>query len=36
MTLTYANMQKIAFSIVGALFASSLFLTAAVGPVPVI
>lgn len=36
MTLSYANLHRIAFSIVGAVFASSLFLTAAVGPVPVI
>ena len=36
MTLSYANLHQIAFSILGALFASSLFITAAVGPVPVI
>lgn len=36
MTLHFANIQQIAFSIVGALFASSLFLSAAVGPVPII
>jgi hypothetical protein len=36
MTLSYANIQSIAFSVVGALFASSLFLSAAVGPVLVI
>ena len=36
MTLSYANLHRIAFSIVGALFASTMFVTAAVGPVPVI
>lgn len=36
MTLTYANLHQIAFSILGALFASSLFIAAAVGPIPVI
>jgi hypothetical protein len=36
MTLSFANLHQIAFSIVGALLASSLFLSAAVGPVPVI
>jgi len=36
MTLSFANLHQIALSIVGALFASSLFLSAAVGPVPVI
>ncbi len=36
MTLSYANLHRIAFSIVGALLASSLFVSAAVGPVPVI
>ena len=30
------NLQKLALSVFGALVASSLFLTAAVGPVPVI
>ena len=32
----YANLQHVALSIVGALLASSLFISAAVGPVPVI
>ena len=36
MTLSYANLHRIAFSVVGALFASSLFVSAAIGPVPVI
>ena len=36
MTLSYANLQRFAVSIVGALVASSLFITAAVGPVPII
>ena len=36
MTLTFAKIPQIAFSIVGALFASSLFLSAALGPVPVV
>ena len=36
MTLSYANLQRFAVSIVGALVASSLFITAAVGPVPIV
>ena len=36
MTLTFAKIPQIAFSIVGALIASSLFLSAALGPVPVV
>jgi hypothetical protein len=36
MTLSYDNFHRIAFSIVGALLASSLFVSAALGPVPVI
>lgn len=36
MTISFANLHQIAFSIVGAVLASSLFLSAAVGPVPVI
>ena len=36
MTLSFANLHQVALSIVGALFASSLFLSAAVGPVPII
>ena len=35
MTLSF-NVQKLALSMFGALVASSLFLAAAVGPVPVI
>ena len=35
MTL-YANLQTLIASVVGALLASSLFITAAVGPVPII
>lgn len=35
MTLSF-NVQKLALSVFGALVASSLFLTAAVGPVPVL
>jgi ABC-type multidrug transport system permease subunit len=33
MTFNFANLQQIAVSIVGALVASSLFISAAVGPV---
>ena len=36
MTLSLKTMQSLALSLVGALVASSLFLSAAVGPVPVI
>ncbi len=36
MTLSYANLQNIAASVVAALVASSLFISAAIGPVPVI
>ena len=36
MTLSYANLQNIAVSVVAALVASSLFISAAIGPVPVI
>ena len=32
-TMTYANLHQFAASIVGALFATTLFVTAAVGPV---
>ena len=35
MTVSF-NLQKLALSVFGALVASSLFLTAAVGPVPII
>ena len=34
MTLSIANLQQIAFSVIGALVASSLFVSAAIGPVP--
>ena len=36
MTLSYNSLQSLALSLVGALVASSLFLSAAVGPVPMI
>jgi hypothetical protein len=36
MTLSYANLQNIAASVIAALVASSLFISAAIGPVPVI
>ena len=36
MTLSFANLHQIAIAIFGALVTSSLFVTAAVGPVPVI
>jgi hypothetical protein len=36
MTLSIHGLQTMALSIVGALVASSLFLSAAIGPVPVI
>jgi hypothetical protein len=36
MTLSLNAMQSLALSLVGALVASSLFLSAAVGPVPMI
>lgn len=36
MTLSIHSMQSLALSLVGALVASSLFLSAAVGPVPMI
>jgi hypothetical protein len=36
MTLSIHTMQTLALSLVGALVASSLFLSAAVGPVPMI
>lgn len=34
--LSYASLQNVAVSVIGALVASSLFISAAVGPVPVI
>ena len=36
MTLSLNSLQSLALSLVGALVASSLFLSAAVGPVPMI
>lgn len=36
MTLSYTNMQQLALSVIGALVASSLFISAAIGPVPII
>ena len=36
MTWSYISLQQLALSIVGAVVASSLFISAAVGPVPVI
>ena len=36
MTLSYISLQQLALSIVGAVVASSLFISAAIGPVPVI
>jgi hypothetical protein len=36
MTLSYANLQQLALAVIGALVTSSLFVSAAVGPVPVI
>lgn len=32
--MTYASIQQLAISVVGALIASTLFVTAAVGPLP--
>lgn len=34
--LSHASLQNVAFSVIGALVASTLFISAAVGPVPVI
>ncbi len=36
MTLSYSNLQQLAVSVIGALVASSLFISAAIGPVPII
>ena len=36
MTLSINSLQSLAISLIGALVASSLFLSAAIGPVPVI
>lgn len=34
--MTYASMQQFALSVVGALIASTVFITAAVGPIPML
>lgn len=36
MTLSYSNLQSLAVSVMGAMLAASLFISAAIGPVPVI
>ena len=36
MTLSIANLHQIAFSVLGAVLASTMFISAAIGPVPVI
>ncbi len=36
MTMSFNSLQTLAISLIGAVIASSLFLSAAVGPVPVI
>ena len=36
MTMSFNSLQTLAFSLIGAVVASSLFLSAAVGPVPII
>jgi hypothetical protein len=36
MTLSYSNLQALTVSVVGALLAASLFVSAAVGPVPIV
>lgn len=36
MSMSFTNLQQVAMSIVGALIASSLFISAAVGPVTII
>lgn len=36
MTLSYANLQQLAFAVIGALLTSSLLVSAAVGPVPIV
>ena len=36
MTLSYISLQQLALSIVGAVLTSGLFISAAVGPVPLI
>ena len=36
MTMSFNTLQTLAISLIGAVIASSLFLSAAVGPVPVI
>lgn len=36
MTLFNTNLQQLAFSLFGAILASTLFISAAVGPVPIV
>lgn len=36
MTITYDKLQQIAFSLIGTVLASTLLISAAIGPVPVI
>lgn len=36
MTLSYANLQQLAASVIGAVLVSTLFIAAAVGPVPIV
>jgi len=36
MTLSFNNLQQLAASVIGAVLVSTLFISAAVGPVPII
>lgn len=36
MTLSIQNLQQVALSVIGTVLASTLFISAAIGPVPVI
>jgi hypothetical protein len=36
MTLSYSNLQSLAVSVIGAMLAASLFVSAAIGPVPIV
>jgi hypothetical protein len=36
MTLSYSNLQSLAGSVIGAMLAASLFVSAAIGPVPIV
>ena len=36
MTISYSTLQSLTVSVVGALLAASLFVSAAVGPVPIV